>query len=62
VHVAGNGGRRDFRGVVVADVKHVIAFMLVSADQFGLQAEPVQGFLAGLRLGYRINKLISKVL
>jgi len=28
----------------------------------GFGAEPVQGFLAGLRLGYRINKLISKAL
>jgi hypothetical protein len=41
VHVAGNCGRRDFRGVVVADIKHVVAFMFVGADQFGLQRDVV---------------------
>jgi len=41
VHVAGNGGRRDLRGVVVADVEHVIAFVLVGTDQFGLERDVV---------------------
>ena len=37
VHVPGDRGWYDVGGVVVADVKDVVAFMLVGADQFRLK-------------------------
>nr|WP_239796847.1 hypothetical protein [Candidatus Nitrotoga arctica] len=41
VHVAGDRGRLDVRGVVVADVKHPVALMLVSTQHLGLQRHMV---------------------
>ena len=36
VHVAGDRGRHDVGRIVVADVKHPVALVLVCAQQLGL--------------------------
>lgn len=43
VHVAGDCGRLDVAGVVVADVKHPVALMLVGSQHLGLQSHMVVG-------------------
>lgn len=41
VHVAGDCGRLDVGGVVVADVNHPVALMLVGSQHLGLQSHVV---------------------
>ena len=32
MHVSSDGGWLDVRGIVVADIKHIVAFMLISPN------------------------------
>ena len=67
VHVAGDHGRHDVRGIVVADVENVVALVLMGADQFRLERHMVgeqrvgDDALAGAEVLARVSRFGRRI-